>query len=54
MTVQENELGPEQLEKLKDALQGLNTFYLALVWEFCEHLIRLQSSQEDYEKAKKN
>ena len=54
MTVQENDLGPEDLEKLREALQGLDTFYLALVWEFAEFLLRLQTSLEQMEKSKSN
>jgi hypothetical protein len=54
MCVKENNYGDVDIEKLKYALQGLNSYYLALVWEFAEYLLRLQSSQEEYEAAKKN
>lgn len=46
--------GDSDLEKLKYALPGLNSFYLALVWEFAENLLRIQSSLEQYEAAKTN
>jgi hypothetical protein len=54
MAVEENNLGPEDLEKLKYALAGLNSFYLALVWQFAEQLLRIQTALEEYEAAKKN
>ncbi len=54
MEVKENNLGSADLEKLKYALQGLNSFHLALVWQFAECLLRIQSSLEQYEAAKKN
>jgi hypothetical protein len=54
MAVEENNLGPEDLEKLEAALQGLNSFYLALVWQFAENLLRIQTSLEEYEAAKRN
>lgn len=52
--VKENDYGDVDIEKLKYALQGLNSFYLALVWEFAEFLLRIQTSLEEYEAAKKN
>jgi len=54
MKVEQNEYGDVDLEKLKYALQGLNSFYLALVWEFAEYCLRLQSAMEQGEAAKKN
>jgi len=54
MAVEEMEYGDADLEKLKYALAGLNSFYLALVWQFAEQLLRIQSSLEEYEAAKKN
>ncbi|GAI74271.1 unnamed protein product [marine sediment metagenome] len=54
MEVKENEYGDADLEKLREALRGLNSFYLALVWEFAEQLLRIQASLEEYEAAKKN
>lgn len=44
----------KDLEKLRYAFPGLNSFYLALVWEFAEQLLRIQSSLEQYEAAKTN
>ncbi len=54
MVVKENNLGPEDLEKLKEALQGLNIYSIALVWDFARYLLRLQTSLEMLEKAKEN
>ncbi|MBA7587531.1 hypothetical protein ES708_29561 [subsurface metagenome] len=54
MAVEENNLGPEDLEKLKAALQGLDIYSLALVWDFAQYLLRIQASLEAYEAAKKN
>ena len=54
MAVEEIKPGEVDIDKLKDALQGLNTFFLALVWEFAEHCLRLQTSIEELEKAKKD
>jgi hypothetical protein len=54
MEVKENNLGSEDLEKLKYALQGLDIYSLALVWDFAQHLLRIQSSLEKLEKAKSN
>ena len=54
MVVKENSLGPEDLEKLKEALQGLNIYSIALVWDFAQYLLRLQTSLEMLEKSKSN
>ena len=54
MKVEENSLGPEDLEKLRVALQGLNIYNLALVWDFAQYLLRLQTSLEKLEKTKSN
>ncbi len=54
MEVKENNLGPEDLEKLRVALQGLNIYNLALVWDFAQYLLRLQTSLEKLEKSKSN
>ncbi|MBA7700489.1 hypothetical protein ES703_109203 [subsurface metagenome] len=54
MAVEENELGPEDLEKLKYALQGLDIYSLALVWDFAQYLLRLQTRIELITKAKSN
>jgi hypothetical protein len=54
MAVGENNLGPEDLEKLRDALLGLNIYNLALVWDFAQYLLRLQTSLEKMEKSKSN
>ncbi|MBA7673304.1 hypothetical protein ES703_81499 [subsurface metagenome] len=52
--VQENELGPADLEKLKQALTGLDIYHLALVLDFAEYLLRLQAKIEEIEKLKQN
>lgn len=54
MKVEQMSYTKADLEKLRYALPGLNSFYLALVWEFAENLLRIQSSLEQYEAAKKN
>ncbi|MBA7544049.1 hypothetical protein ES705_36395 [subsurface metagenome] len=54
MAVKENNLGPEDLEKLRAALQGLDIYSLALVWDFAQYLLRLQTRIEEHEKAKAN
>jgi len=54
MAIEENNLGPEDLEKLREALQGLDIYSLALVWDFAQYLLRLQTRIADYEKAKVN
>ncbi|MBA7673431.1 hypothetical protein ES703_81628 [subsurface metagenome] len=54
MAVEQNEYGDVDLEKLKYALAGLNSFYLAMVWEFAEYCLRLQSAMEQWEATKKN
>ncbi|MBA7668388.1 hypothetical protein ES703_76498 [subsurface metagenome] len=54
MSVEENELGPEDLEKLKCALPGLDIYSLALVWDFAQYLLRIQTKIEQIEKAKSN
>ncbi|MBA7581137.1 hypothetical protein ES708_23039 [subsurface metagenome] len=54
MAVEEKELGPEDLEKLRQALAGLDTYYLALVWDFAQYLLRLQARIEEIERVKKN
>jgi len=52
--VQENELGPEDLEKLKQVLPGMDIYHLALVLDFAEYLLRLQAKIEEIEKLKQN
>ncbi|MBA7546963.1 hypothetical protein ES705_39365 [subsurface metagenome] len=42
------------LEKLKEALQGLNIYSIAMVWDFAQYLLRLQTSLEMMEKAREN
>ncbi len=54
MVVEENKYSDVDIEKLKYALQGLNSFYLALVWEFAEYCLRLQSSMEQWEVSKRS
>ncbi|MBA7580781.1 hypothetical protein ES708_22675 [subsurface metagenome] len=54
MAIEENELGPEDLEKLREVLQGLDIYNLALVWDFAQYLLRIQASLEEYEAAKWN
>lgn len=54
MAIEQDNYADSDLEKLKYALQGLNSFYLALVWQFAEQLLRIQASLEEYEAAKKN
>jgi len=44
----------EDLEKLKAALQGLDIYSLALVWDFAQYLLRLQVRIEQMEKAREN
>lgn len=52
--IQENELGAEDLKKLKQALPGLDIYSLALVWDFAQYLLRLQSRIEEIERIAKN
>ncbi|MBA7687866.1 hypothetical protein ES703_96340 [subsurface metagenome] len=52
--VKENNLGPEDLAKLREALQGLDIYSLALVWDFAQYLLRLQTRIEQMEKARRN
>ncbi len=52
--VEEMRYEDQDLEKLKAVLQGLDSFYLALVWEFAEFLLRLQTRIEEDEKSKTN
>lgn len=52
--VEEMSYEEQDLEKLKYAFPGLNSFFLALVWEFAEFLLRLQTSIEEWEQAKKD
>ncbi len=54
MAVEENNLGPEDLEKLKAALQGLDIYSLALVWDFAQYLLRLQTRIEELKEANRN
>ncbi len=54
MAVEENNLGPEDLEKLKAALQGLDIYSLALVWDFAQYLLRLQTRIEGIKQIKRN
>ena len=52
--VQEKELGSDNLEKLRQALAGLDICHLALVLDFTEYLLRMQARIESIEKAKRN
>jgi len=52
--VQEKEQGSDNLEKLRQALAGLDICYLALVSDFAQHLLQVQPSLEKIEKAKRN
>ncbi|MBA7544152.1 hypothetical protein ES705_36500 [subsurface metagenome] len=54
MVVRENNLGPEDLEKLKDVFQGLDVYSLALVWDFAQYLLRLQTRIEELKEANRN
>ncbi len=54
MTIEENNLGPEDLEKLREALQGLDIYSLALVWDFAQYLLKLQARIELIKKAREN
>ncbi|MBA7578326.1 hypothetical protein ES708_20188 [subsurface metagenome] len=54
MAIEENELGPEDLEKLREVLQGLDIYNLALVWDFSQYLLRLQARIEEIKEAKSN
>ncbi|MBA7671952.1 hypothetical protein ES703_80121 [subsurface metagenome] len=44
----------EDLEKLRYAFPGLNIYFLALVWDFAEYLLRLQAGLEQFEQAKRD
>ncbi|MBA7580029.1 hypothetical protein ES708_21915 [subsurface metagenome] len=54
MAVQENDLGPEDLERLREVLQGLDIYSLALVWDFAQYLLKLQARIEEIKQAKSN
>ncbi|MBA7684566.1 hypothetical protein ES703_92971 [subsurface metagenome] len=54
MAVEEKELGPGDLERLKQVLAGLDIYSLALVWDFAQHLLQLQAGIETIEKIKQN
>jgi hypothetical protein len=54
MAVEEADQGPENIEKLRRTLAGLDIYHLALVWDFAQYLLRLQASIEEIEKIKKN
>ena len=54
MVVEENNLGSEDLEKLREALPGLDIYSLALVWDFAQYLLRLQTRIEEHERAETN
>lgn len=54
MMIEQMSYDNKDLEKLKYAFPGLNSFFLALVWEFAEFLLRLQTSLEEWEKAKRD
>ncbi|MBA7543287.1 hypothetical protein ES705_35617 [subsurface metagenome] len=54
MALEEAELGPGDLEKLRQALAGLDIYHLALVLDFAQYLLRLQASIEAIEKVKQN
>lgn len=52
-TVEQMSYDDKDLEKLKYALQGLDPYFQALVWQFAEYLLRLQSSIDIWEASKK-
>ncbi len=54
MGVEQTSYTTGDLDKLKDTFPGLDSFNLALVWEFAEHLLRLQTRIEQHEAAKSN
>jgi hypothetical protein len=54
MGVEETDQGPEDLERLRQALAGLDIYHLALVLDFAQYLFRLQASIEEIEKIKQN
>ncbi len=54
MAIDEMRYDDRDLERLKAVLQGLDSFNLALVWHFAEHLLMLQTRIEEHEKAKAN
>ncbi len=54
MAVEQMSYSDEDLEKLKYTFPGLNSFYLALVWQFAEQLLLIQTALEQYEAAKSN
>jgi hypothetical protein len=54
MAIEEVEPTEDNLKKLKEALTGLDAYYLALVWDFAQYLLRLQARVEEIEKVKQN
>ena len=54
MAVEEKDLGPGDLERLRGVLAGLDIYSLALVWDFAQHLLRAQAGIEAIEKVKQN
>ncbi|MBA7542193.1 hypothetical protein ES705_34512 [subsurface metagenome] len=54
MSLEENRYGGVDLEKLRDTLRGLDSFYLALVWEFAQYLLRIQTRIEEYKAANRS
>lgn len=54
MCVEETEYNEMDLDKLKAALRGLDPYFQALVWQFAVYLLRVQSSLDIWEAAKKS
>lgn len=44
----------EDLEKLRYAFPGLHIYFLAIVWDFAEYLLKLQTGLEKFDQAKDN
>jgi len=53
MSVEEDKYDDSDIEKLKDAFPGLNSYFLALVWDFAQFLFRLQMRIEQWEQSKR-
>lgn len=53
MGIETEKYDDSDIEKLKDTFPGLESYFLALVWDFAQFLFRLQMRIDQWERSKR-
>lgn len=54
MSVKEMPYDEEDLDIIRSVFPGLNIYFIALLWEFAEYCLRLQTRIEELEKVQRD